>query len=415
MTCGSYTKFLSLLMFNRVVNQQTLALICGDQKLAYYYKSRALKLGHIRQSRIERRERTKHVITLYFLTKSGFTYLLEHDKDINYLFPSDDCASLRTIKKDDYKIGRKMKLARDSETLALAASAGAAIPYENFTIGLRTLHKIEDVNEEDLSIEDYLESNLTEDVYQSLRLYRNVSLNNAAILFYNGTVVKAIAGKANDHVSVRDYLSGRYSGIAESHLKSVLIYATPLFGMGWSKWLVEKEISAQVIWKKTRSIVQEAYRFSKGASAALIVNSPQQFANLYRDVDQAKRSEGEVFGGGFTNLYILPLNNEGAKHLQWLMLTDDDAFSAATIMEALKSGVYVRSDKANAGLFPLLNVNGFRTALGFQLNAKLALRIEQIANTLPDEHFEILCQKWQVPYYQAIMPANVEIVSVELE
>ena len=85
------------------------------------------------------------------------------------------------------------------------------------------------------------------------------------------------------------------------------------------------------------------------------------------------------------------------------MLTDDDAFSAATIMEALKSGVYVRSDKANAGLFPLLNVNGFRTALGFQLNAKLALRIEQIANTLPDEHFEILCQNWQVPYYQAIM------------
>ena len=152
MTCGSYTKFLSLLMFNRVVNQQTLALICGDQKLAYYYKSRALKLGHIRQSRIERRERTKHVITLYFLTKSGFTYLLEQDKDINYLFPSDDCASLRTIKKDDYKIGRKMKLARDSETLALAASAGAAIPYENFTIGLRTLHKIEDDNEEDLSI-----------------------------------------------------------------------------------------------------------------------------------------------------------------------------------------------------------------------------------------------------------------------
>ena len=393
MTCGSYTKFLSLLMFNRVVNQQTLALICGDQKLAYYYKSRALKLGHIRQSRIERRERTKHVITLYFLTKSGFTYLLEHDKDINYLFPSDDCASLRTIKKDDYKIGRKMKLARDSETLALAASAGAAIPYENFTIGLRTLHKIEDDNEEDLSVEDYLESNLTEDAYQSLRLYRNASLNNAAIVFYNGTVVKAIAGKANDHVSVRDYLSGRYSGIAESHLKSVLIYATPLFGMGWSKW----------------------YRFSKGASAALIVNSPQQFANLYRDVDQAKRSEGEVFGGGFTNLYILPLNNEGAKHLQWLMLTDDDAFSAATIMEALKSGVYVRSDKANAGLFPLLNVNGFRTALGFQLNAKLALRIEQIANTLPDEHFEILCQNWQVAYYQAIMPANVEIVSVELE
>ena len=72
MACGSYAMFLTLLMFNRVFNLQTLAFVCGDQKLAYYYRNKAIKNGHIHCSRYTMRERTKHVYVVYTLSYISF-------------------------------------------------------------------------------------------------------------------------------------------------------------------------------------------------------------------------------------------------------------------------------------------------------------------------------------------------------
>jgi hypothetical protein len=170
-------------------------------------------------------------------------------------------------------------------------------------------------------------------------------------------------GEKHNSISVRDVISGRYSGVAESFYKSVLIYTAPVFGMGWSKWYVNKEITVFEIWKKAKSITSELYRFSNGPSAALIVQNPKQFANLYFDVDHERRQSQERFGGEFQQLYILPLNDDGIKHFRLLMATDDVSFDGQTVNDAIKSGNFVKNKGAYFSLFPLLNEKGQRTAL----------------------------------------------------
>lgn len=415
MACGSYAMFLTLLMFNRVFNLQTLAFVCGDQKLAYYYRNKAIKNGHIHCSRYTMRERTKHVYVVYTLTKKGFHYLLEHDKNIKYLFPSEDCAILKTLKKDDYKPERKIRIARTSEALAFAEASGASIPSNNFISGLMSIAASDDEAGDGLSIEEYLCDNLTDEVFVSLGLYGKTSIEGAGIVFYTGNCIKSMYGEKNNSISVRDVISGRYSGVAESFYKSVLIYTAPVFGMGWSKWYVNKEITVFEIWKKAKSITSELYRFSNGPSAALIVQNPKQFANLYFDVDHERRQSQEKFGGEFQQLYILPLNDDGIKHFRWLMATDDVSFDGQTVNDAIKSGNFVKNKGAYFSLFPLLNEKGQRTALGFQLDAKKMLQIEATAKALPKETFQILCLDWQETYYHAVMPDNVFTVSIPVE
>ena len=415
MACGSYEKFLALLMFNRVFNRQALILFCGNQRLASYYKTKAIANGHISENKITKRERVRHTYTTFNLTKAGFLYLMDHDKSITYFMPSEDLHYLRTIKRQYHIPERKIRLARDSEVCALVNAAGIAIPYKNFTTSLRLDQMDDGGDAEELSIEDYIKGNLTAKVYKELSLFEKTEADEQGIVFHNGTVMKASAGEANDYVSIRDYLAGRYNGVADSRFKSILLFTAPVFGMGWHKWVVEKEITALNIWKKTKSFVAEEYRFQSGAGAALIVHNAQQFANLYFDVDNAKRDANEEFGGDYQTLYILPSNEDGAKQLHWLMLTDDEAFDKQTIDDAIESGAYSRNDGANKSLFPLLNEFHQRTALGFQLDAKKMLKIEHAAKSIPHETFEIICQPWQEEYYRKVMPENVAIKLIDLE
>lgn len=411
----NYLRFLSLLMFNRVYDSQTINLYFEDPQKASYYRQKALKNGHIKKITFTKRERTKHKTDLYSLTKKGLRYFTEHDTIITPQLTMYEASNyLNVLKRGDLKPERQEKIARDTAAITLASKAGISIPVDNYTNSLREISS-EEQEDTNASLSDFFQSSLTDELYQSFGLYENAS-PDSPMTFHNSSCVKLSAGNANTYVTSRDYLAGRYSGVIDSHLKSILIYAAPMFGMKWSKWIVEKERNAYRLWKTSHGVAgthnSEAV---KSDCAALIVDNPNQFSNLYRDVDKVQMGSEEIFGGPFKSFYILPLNMNGAKHLRWILMNNDDTMNAAITNDAIESGSYVRNDRANPGLFPLLNAYDQRTALGFQLDAKQMMKIERVALSIPSETFEVLCYDWQVPYFKSVMPENVVIEGMEAE
>ena len=410
----SYVRFLSLLMMNRVYDSKTITLEYDESSYAYDLKQKALKNNHIRKINITKRERTIHSVTLYALTREGFDYLIQHDSNIIQSLGMNEVENYLTVQpRSERKAERQLKLARDTAALTLSAKAGAVIPYSNYTVTLRETDD-ESTTDTNYSIREYIRDVLTEEAFVGMGLYENVLKESSDMIFYNSTYVKSKASDASNIASSRDYLAGRYSGIIDSHLKSVILFTAPMFGMRWQKWQTDKEMSAYNMWLKTHSTFDINKLSEVGRCAALIVDNAKQFKNLYQNIDNAKRESEVSFGGTYNHFYILPLTNDGARHLRWLMHTNDHEINEGAVKDAIESGAFYRNDKGRSRLFPLLDEEDNQTALGFQLDAKKIMAIEQSAILTPSDTFTVLCFKWQEPYYEAVLPENVQTVAIEL-
>jgi len=410
----SYVRFLSLLMMNRVYDSKTITLEYDESSYAYDLKQKALKNNHIRKINITKRERTIHSVTLYALTREGFDYLIQHDSNIIQSLGMNEVENYLTVQpRSERKAERQLKLARDTAALTLSAKAGAVIPYSNYTVTLRETDD-ESTTDTSYSIREYIRDVLTEEAFVGMGLYENVLKESSDMIFYNSTYVKSKASDASNIASSRDYLAGRYSGIIDSHFKSVILFTAPMFGMRWQKWQTDKEMSAYNMWLKTNSTFDINKLSEVGRCAALIVDNAKQFKNLYQNIDNAKREAEVSFGGTYNHFYILPLTNDGARHLRWLMHTNDHEINEGAVKDAIESGAFYRNDKGRSRLFPLLDEEDNQTALGFQLDAKKIMAIEQSAKSAPSDTFTVLCFKWQEPYYAAVLPENVQTVAIEL-
>ena len=399
---------------NRVYDSKTITLEYDESSYAYDIKQKALKNNHIRKIQITKRERTIHSVTLYALTREGFDYLIQHDSNIIQSLGMDEVENYLTVQpKSERKAERQLKLARDTAALTLSAKAGATIPYSNYTVTLRETDD-DSTTDTSYSIRKYIRDVLTEEAFVSMGLYENVLKESSDMIFHNSTYVKSKASDASNIASSRDYLAGRYSGIIDSHFKSVILFTAPMFGMRWQKWQTDKEMSAYNMWLKTNSTFDINKLSEVGRCAALIVDNAKQFKNLYQNIDNAKREAEVSFGGTYNHFYILPLTNDGARHLRWLMHTNDHEINEGAVKDAIESGAFYRNDKGRSRLFPLLDEEDNQTALGFQLDAKKIMAIEQSARSTPSDAFTVLCFKWQEPYYAAVLPENVQTVAIEL-
>ncbi len=412
----TYDKFLRLLMFNRVYDSETITFLIGNNNKASRYRQKGLSEGHIKKKTYKKRERTIHSTTLFSLTKKGIQYIGDHDEFITQSMALNELEQMITaMRRDDRKGERKEKIARDTSVLTFASKAGMAIPYDNYTA---STHELQGDAGKDaaasLSIDDYMRLTLSEEKYTGIDLYEKQTESGAKIVFHNGICIKAFSGEANSFVGSRDYAGGRYSGVADSSFKSVFLYASPMFGMRWNRWQNERELASYRIWRKARSAAaSDAFRRS-GSCAAMIVESPKKFAGLYFDIDKMRSQNGEELGGSYDHFYILPFSKEGTEHVRWLMTTDDEEVNRQAVEDAVNSGAYIKNSGINFQLFPLINSSGEKTAIGFQLDVKKLISIERIANMVPDQSFNILCFKWQIPYYEAVIPQNVNLTSVDL-
>ncbi len=406
-TNQKYTRFLLRLLFCRVLDSRSISYLFDNENAASYYRQKALDAGHIRKYTYSKRARVQHKENMFMLTQEGFHYLLENETSVLSNFNEYDFVCKLSVHSCGTKSSeRRLKTAKDSAALVFAAMAGACIPFENFS----TFISPEDTRIPIESTEDFVRHWLDKDMYSALQVFRT---KDSQIEFHNQKIVKVSVSRANDFVSMHDYQSGRCSGVIESRSRAMNLYTAPMFGMSWSPWLTEREISALVLWKKMRSSLRPEAITPYDNQAGLIVTGLRQFVNLYRDVDHASRSSMEEFGGCYDHLYILPFSKEGAEHLHWLMDHMDAELNDQAKQHLFIYEKYKINEAGNRRIFPLCDPDGCPTALCFLLDAKQLLQIERQADYFPTWTFTVLCFPWQVPYCRGVLPENVRVVAAE--
>ena len=418
-----YIRFLTLLAFNRVYDSKTLTLILGSGTGSTRLRTRAVGSNHIKKIVYTKRERTVHSATLYVLTQEGLDYLAEKDGAFRKYILADADIELCPLRVGDRIKKRKEKIARDNVALTVAEVAGAHIPYDNYTTNLYDSYYDDSTEEEEenskpqerLPFSTFLKETLTERDLSKIGLYKATEKNKGKLEFHSASFIKTVSGDANSFSSSADFLKGRYGGVIDSTKKSVFLFAAPMFGMPWSKWLTQKEWTTYELWKKTHALASTEQLRKTGSCSAIIVDNSTQFKNLYTDVDDAMRSEAEEFGGDFDYCYIIPQDKFGTQHLAWLMEHDDQELTETITESAISSGAYFKNVSVFSKYFPLMDENGTDTALGFLFDAKALLRIEGMARRNEKINFALLCYPWQENYYRAVLPPNVEVTPIAQE
>lgn len=414
---NTYTRFLCFLMFNRVLDSKTITLYFGDDTKASRYRKKAINNNHIKKRSVtEHSDGRRAESTIYTLTKQGFQYLSERDQNIIALLQLDDLPLGVTFNaKTESGVQNRMRQARKASAVVIADRIGASIPIQNYTSIDNNEYAGEAEDAAQQSVMEYLAQTMTNKAYQSIGLYKHTDPSQCQIAFYNASCVKSFANVGSSHVSTAaDYISGRFSGVMESQDKTVMIFVPPSFGMGWYTWITRRERAAYNIWTKRRQVTPIDKQKKSGACAALVVDNPRDFYNIYRDTKHKQQSDTDEFGGEFDHVYIVPLSVDGAKHLRWLMTTDDQAINSRIATDAIRSGAYKKYTGAYESLFPLMNVSNNRVALGFQFDGKHLLKVENFANKFPHEQIEFLCADWQVPYYERVLPENVHLTGMKM-
>lgn len=200
----------------------------------------------------------------------------------------------------------------------------------------------------------------------------------------------------------KDMLGGEYTGVLDSHSKSVLIYMGNNGGMAWGDKAKRMDARNLRLWRNRHALPGSDAR-SQGDLAAIIIKGPGMFRNLYRDTAQM-RGDRSVLGQNFDRLYAIPMDFEGAGYLQWLMNLDDAAVTEDIVNSAVTENGYIRNDGAYFKLFPLLTQSGMRVAVGVMLDFLQVRSMEAIMNREPDAGYGIICLPWQEEYYRKLFP-----------
>ena len=406
----TYLNLLSLLMFNRAYDSKTFSVLFGNDFAASKYRQKLLREEHAKKQTLVLKEKKQRSVTLFTLTRKGYQYLTEHEPNITHslcLNELDESIPLRS--EFETKTTAKLRLIRRTKALTVAVKAGAYVPVENYTV------KTKDVRPDgDYGMAEYIAENINVKDYETIDLYRQ-SKENFPFVFHNDTCIKAVAGNVNETVSVKDGSSGRYSGVIDSQLKSILLYVAPVYGMSWTTWLVQREVASYSVWTKLKSIAEQSLIRHNGRCAALIVDNARRFAELYKNTDEARIDKKCSFGDPFDHFYIIPADTDGPKHLRWLLTTNDDEMNRDIIASAIKSGMYSKNSRFKPGLFPLLSEDNNPTAIGFQFDTKHLQRVENEIVLNPSVSFTLLCFDWQEDYYKRVLPENVTIVPLPME
>lgn len=230
--------------------------------------------------------------------------------------------------------------------------------------------------------------------------------NDSEVLFIDAYQIKDSLRKEN--VSQSLLRVGRYTGIVESPLKTVLLYAGRHRGMGWSKSSVDTDVRA---FQAYVNLVSRYHSNRNGDwHGALLVSNAKMFEDLYKD-KEGKRWKDEKFANGFKKMLIFPMTEEGAFLFGKYMTVDAKAFQAELVDAAVASGVYQNNMGSLSNVFPLLNSAGVRMAVGLFIDA---IQIQELVRVYERDKKQmgIVCYAWQVEYYRRVVPEDTLFMTV---
>ena len=280
----SYYEAMTVIALLRVVNSKTLTILFQDHTVRSHFVQKALSKKHIRKVSVQERiNNERKSMTLFCVTWKGLDYIAHKDSGLHELLFHQPSISI--FNHLESKAQTRMKLAAIANTVVIAYSAGASIPVSTFgTIQSGASEREDDVEDETDA------RTATEQVYTLRDFYRDYldegsTLVNASfpseddgmdvdyMVFHERSAIKAALAQETERGDIKDFQSGRYTGIIESHLKTVMLYVAPLYTMPWSRWLVNAELNAYRMWGRTNSITDIRQQSRNLSMAAVIVNN----------------------------------------------------------------------------------------------------------------------------------------------
>ena len=179
-----------------------------------------------------------------------------------------------------------------------------------------------------------------------------------------------------------------------------MVYLSNANGMDWHDRIVHREIAAKNGYSK--HIQNKSETMSKENEGIIIVRNVKDLRDIYSD-KLGRRKGKEILGKGLDRFYVLTLDKKGVEQMRHLSERDVDADEQELISAAVESGVYTRNEAVSAKLFPLKTQEGLLISIGTLIDIKRVDKLKTIADKVKLD-YGILCEKWQIPYYEAIVP-----------
>ena len=412
----SYYDAIAAIALLRVVNSKTITLLFQDHTLRSHFIRKALSLKHIRKSTVQERVNSERKsLTLFSITWKGLEYVAQKDSGLyEILFHQPN---LTLFSPMESKASARAKLASVSNTIVIAYSAGANIPAGTFG-SIQT-----EVPESRDGDTDFCEDITLARTYTLRDFYRDYLADGSLpvstpfenehefrdddyMVFYERSAVKAKLSQESERGDIKDFQSGRYTGILESHFKTVMMYVAPMYTMPWSRWLVNAELNAYRMWGRTYSITDIRRQSENLTMAAVIVNNARDFAYHFHG-SKRRKEKGEVFGGAFAYVYVIPNDHTGIRFLNWLMQIDDKDIQREMAEMAVRTGEFKENDTLSAAQFVLRSQTGIETCVLLTMDAKQIMPVRYYADSQRESEFQVICFDWQVDYLKRVLPPNV--------
>lgn len=440
---GGYEDFLMKLLFCRYVDLRSSLLVGKFKSTASKFLSKGLEQGHIKKVKMELSQKNKkrqaRTIVYYSITKTGIQYL--HESTYHEWFSGirDDIIRRMSL---TYSYERsqsdKYQMILYSRAIIMAGRAGASIDkgcFQDQYIFRKELAESEDKAwEEDrdrqaeertdqklsdsnrILLADILNQGVDEELYRQMELFAIAYKPNDVnrIEFHGSNTMKRVASKFNSASDGKDYVRGRYQGVLDSQFKSVLVYTEPVFGLAWSEWFAQSELTAFRIWKKTKSFAHPSYLGIEGNAMkdciAIFVENEAEFQKMWDNKYGKRKGDDTGIGGDVDKCYIIPVSDLGSQFLSWLMLKDDAAYNNRIAKARITKWGDRKNDLRSCKDFTLKDKDGIETAINLQFDVKVLERVAACASRYPDQSFNIVCCDWQEKYYRKVLPENVQCI-----
>lgn len=441
-----YPRLLYILATCAYVTRPYLLTLSANPQSAYRTISKALKNGHIRESVAKTKIASKPRNTTYYnITPSGLDYLISQA----YMLP-ENMGWLKCIPKRTGRLilnGRKLSndrvvryLTTSGATVFTTMSGAEANPVfvtQAVNIGEAEDRESENVKREPKNVkpptgtreaerepDDESETEPTTPVRKENELeiivtsamqnYKSIEQNfngtisptSTGLYFTNSIEIKTRLTQTNQRQE--EYHAGRYTGILESPLKTVLMYAGNRAGMNWTKWTLKSELPVYHAYANKFS----HYHNIKATEnhGVMLVENARLFADLY--LDGKKKRRGEEFAEGFSSFVIIPVNRTGTEQLNAYMFTDMEQYETELVELALNSGVYKKNETGHTELFPLMDNKGTPMCIGTIIDAVRINRIRKLREVTMFE-YGIICYEWQIDYYSRVLP-EAKFMTIEI-
>ncbi len=253
---------------------------------------------------------------------------------------------------------------------------------------------------------------LSELVKKCLQMSNEIEMNlggaiintDAKIEFYNAKEIlkrEFSKRKLEDPYNSNKLRFGTQAGIAESPVKTVLVYAGSRLGMSWDIRDMKNDKKAFHAFKTTSRY--HNIDFEK-TEAVLFVKNEKMFKNLFFDKENKRKTHCGFGGEGeMDSLLIVPNTYDGMQNFMDFLLSDREEVKNKFKRAAIESGQFEERIGQFDKTFGLKSKEGVLTYLGTFIDGIEIKALLAAVQVLP-EPYQIICYDWQEEFYKEVIP-----------